>query len=375
MKKIMAILIMGLLLVSILPLAFADEVNVNADASASVNANNNNILDKTLGNRVDIKVRKELRQENKDIMKEAREKIKENKLQLKEDVKQKIEIRQENRKDMKIKMDDAREALKNSKEGIQKSKIDLRQCKDKSSEECKNIRKLVVQNTKQYMEQIVEKLAIYLDRTKMKVQESKLDETRKQETLDRIASNQKLVVEVKVKVEALSDTATKDEAKEVTTSLKETWKEVQATMKYVNSLLVEKRIGNVIEKVNHLDIRLESVIAKLKQKGIDTTQIQIKVDEFNKHIITAKLKRDEALKLFETAKASPGFETSSIMLKANQLLKESHEELKQAHEILKEIVKLVKEQQAGKKILEETNDNKIEADATLQANTIVNASI
>ncbi len=310
----------------------------------------------------------------KEFQKEIKQKIEERK----ENIKHLKDLKLDERKLVKDKLQEKKYIFEESKKELQKTRLEFKQCNNKKSEECQNLRKLVKKDLKSYLLSLTEKLSTSLDKTKLRVKDSKLDETKKESIYLRIEKDQETINLVKTKIDLLSETSEKDNINVVSKELKEVWSNIQTTLKFVNSVLVEKRIGNIVERADNLELRLDKIIAKLKEQGADVSQIQLKIDEFNKHVEIARQKRDESIKLFAEAKIidHPGAEIKEKIKMAHEILKEAHQELKKAHEILKEIVKLIKEQKNGNKVLEETKDSvsetQVDVDTQTNTNTDVN---
>ena len=362
MKKVIAILVMALLLVSMLPLAFADDTNIDINANAGVSTTDSNTAtqDSATAN-TDAKTNRELRQG------------------MRQDMREKAQERRNDMKQMREKfkgqLTDISGVLKTTRQDKQKIKFELKQCKGNQTDICESVRKSIKQDDKKIMQEFAQRLSLLLERTKEKIQASKLVDAKKQVILDKITKDEQTLADLKIKIEALTETSTKEEIKASAMALKDLRTQINLDIRYDHINLIGIKLGNVVEKADHLETRLDNVIAKLKAQGKDVSAIQLKVDEFKKHIDAAKLKKDKARELFDMIKDlnNPGTETKNVIKQAQDLLKESQQELKQAHEVLKEIVKLIKEQN-GTKVLEDTKEDAVSANTSLTTQTNSGAS-
>ena len=82
------------------------------------------------------------------------------------------------------------------------------------------------------------------------------------------------------KIESLED-ATKEDINELAKELRDVWKEVQRTIKISSGRLVNARIGRIVVRSKQLEARLELVLERAENAGLDTSELETLIDEFN----------------------------------------------------------------------------------------------
>src|SRR3989344_5408313 len=160
--------------------------------------------------------------------------------------------------------------------------------------------------------------------------------------------------------------ATKEEIEEAAKTIRDIWKKAQHRAVLNAARVVHSRLGEIIQRSVHLEEKLQCSISSVPE-GADTTKLDSMTAEFSAHIATAKEKYDQAKELFQSARES---EDKSSEGQAKALLKDAHDELKKAHSLLKDIVAEIKA--LGGKITscpeeeveEEAEDSEEEAEET-----------
>src|SRR3989344_4747063 len=293
MKKTIAILIGLLVILSLLPAAFAYGSSGNIRVGIEPTRDSSD-------NETDVKVKSE-----SNVRVEERREVKEN--------------REE-------RLEDRKTALLRLRTNLLELKKDLRSCRDDRSKECIEVR------------------------TKVKID-----------------SDIKAVTDAKIKVEALNENSTSEEVKAAAKELREAWMHAKKTLRITNALVVETRVGLIVERADKLELRLNNLVAKLEAESKDTTELKAKIDEFNHHIDTAREKRKEALNVLIEIKIEEDVnaeDRQEAVAKAHALLVEAKNHLKEAHQILKEIVVIVKEAKVN-----------IETNTSVEVSTSINVSV
>src|SRR3989344_5103198 len=283
MKKTIAILIGLLVILSLLPAAFAYGSSGNIRVGIEPTRDSSD-------NETDVKVKSE-----SNVRVEERREVKEN--------------REE-------RLEDRKTALLRLRTNLLELKKDLRSCRDDRSKECIEVRTKVKIDSKDYMDKASERMLLLLEEAKTKVEESDLSADIKTRLNARIDADIKAVTDAKIK------------------------------LRITNALVVETRVGLIVERADKLELRLNNLVAKLEAEGKDTTELKAKIDEFNHNIDTAREKRKEALNVLIEIKIEEDVnaeDRQEAVAKAHALLVEAKTHLKEAHQILKEIVIIVKE--------------------------------
>ena len=153
------------------------------------------------------------------------------------------------------------------------------------------------------------------------------------------------VAQIKAEAEAA---ATKEQVKEASKKLREIWSRLKHIIDLHAKRLVAARVEGIINKGLVLEKKLDNVLEKAKEKGLDA-DVSAEMSIFSEKIALSKdkytqaqAKLSEALDLRSKGEAADSEKIKSIMNEANQLLKEARDALKEAHDALKTIVKKIK---------------------------------
>ncbi len=338
MKKIMAILLGFLLLVSIVPAVFA-EYGRGTLPIIRANERNVSLNDTSVEARVNAKIEAKL---NHERVKEVREELKERREELRDQFKERIEKLKEQRKDIREELKERKEILKSRRDNFLDLKKELKECRS-DEEKCNELRIDLKIKSRDYMEEASERILLLAEKTKVKIEVSNLSNETKTKLLNNLNSSTELVLEAKIKIDSLNENSTKEEVKEAAKNLRESWHSLKKLIKITNAVFVENKLGLIIERAEHLDDKLNRFLDKLEAEGKNTAEIEAKIDEFNLHIKNAKEKREQAINILVDAKLNlENGERSEEVEEAHKLFREAHQELKKAHQLLKEIVRNIR---------------------------------
>ena len=110
-----------------------------------------------------------------------------------------------------------------------------------------------------------------------------------------------------------------------------------------------------MERSKNLEDRLERTLAKLKEKGTDTSAVDLA--GFKAKLEASRKAHAEAVVLFEKVRTADSGEKDELMKQATDKLRESHKLLKEAHALLKDIVVKLKALKNGTEALASTKAN------------------
>lgn len=295
MKKIIALL--TLLMVALAPIVAADEAGTNADTSEG----------KTLREKAQL-VRAEV--------KDARA--------VKADIRpMRLELRAD---------------LKAHREELELTRKSLADCKGQRTEDCDKKRTEGKVKAKRVLMAAADEVTEMLNSAKARVEQSDL--SNKAEIAAEIDAQITNIASAKAKVEALTETSTREEILAASKELRQAIAEAKKVLRVGAHNLVNKRLSAVIQLSDNLDDRLEKVIAKLQEKGVDTSSVDLasfdaKVEEAEKFHAAAKAS-------FEAALSAKGEEKETLMKQAHEQLRQAHAAIKEAHKMLREIVAQLK---------------------------------
>ncbi|MEM4264073.1 MAG: hypothetical protein QW666_04255 [Candidatus Woesearchaeota archaeon] len=354
MKKIICLLVMAVFLISLASVAFAANENASAGKSGSdgvqkvtqqtskdFEQKRNEFMQQAQAKRQELVEKREqamskLGNKVKE-MKEKRNAFREKYLSKKEELKAKAEKARERKEEAKAKHIEAKERLA-------EKKSQLAECKGNDSEECVALRAGARKDAGEFLSNVADRILAMLERTREQVEKSKLSDAEKVTLLDQINVKMAEVASTKDTAEMLDENSTKEEIAEVAKTLKDAWKDTKDTIKKGVGLAAADRLGGVIVKSEHLQAKLEKVISKLADKGIDVSGAQDLKTDFDQKLAEAKNLHEEAKALFKEGKVP----------EAAKKIQESHAALKEAHKILKDIVRELKGTKEGREALNTT---------------------
>lgn len=321
MKKTISLIVLALFVLSVVPLAFAEDTEITS----------------------------------------ARERFKEARELAKENYKQTVEQYKE-----------AKEKFKDSREKIKENREKLKECVGLKTDKCNNIRATVKANAKPFLTNSADAILKLLENLKNKVEASNLEDAEKAELIAEVDASIAKINEAKASADALTEGATNEEIKESAKEIREAWKEARKDVKRIAGELVHFRVGEIIKKAEKLEERLNMVLEKAKANGKDTSALQGLIDQFHQKIADAREKYEQAKQKYTEAKTAG--DVDAVVKEANALLKEAHKDLKEAHSILKNIVRELRAKNAEKEIEETKESTEETEDAETDSETVTVAT-
>ena len=300
MKKTIALVIIGMFVLSLVPFVLADEANATQKQG-----------------------REEIAAARKAVN-ESRERVK--------------ELREERKEAYQERKDKRSERLEILKEGRQAKRV------GKTNESAEKFKSYLLKTAEQWIYE--------LNEIKSKVQATEeFTEQQKSEIISKIDSQISSLNSIKSQIEAA---ATMEQIKTAAKSLREL--RVDSFRKVFSLRVLSARIQGHINRANVLEKRLEVILQKAKEKGID---INAEVTSFKEKITLAEDKNKQSqsklIQVFDLMK-SPSADKEqlkTLMNEVRQLLKEAGSALKDVHNILKSIVIKIKAAEPKSTILEE----------------------
>ncbi len=243
---------------------------------------------------------------------------------------------------------------------------------DPKSEECIALREEARVEAKNFLLKSADTMIAFLEKRKAQIEASDLEN--KEALLVQINEAIKTIEEQKQKIEALGDDATREEIKAIAKELRLEWRSLKKELDLSRGSLMLHKFSGIIERADHLEIKLKRTLERLEAEGVDTTGIEELSASFNTHIDEARKLHKQAVEKFRLAKQSPDHD--ALVKEAHVLLVDAHKHLKLAHEDLKKIVMMLKETSDGEKELEKiSQDIEIEAEVQKDGTTEVEVEI
>lgn len=231
-----------------------------------------------------------------------------------------------------------RQAIIGERQKIAAIADELRDCKQKNDDSCKQKRTDAKVTVKETLTNAADHVLKLLEDAKNRVMESELQA--KEEIASSLEAQVAKIEEAKSKVLALTEESTREDYKIAVEALRTSINEARKDLAYGAHSLVSKRMGVVLEMADKLEDRLENAISKLNEKGVDTSSID--TSTFEQKVDEAEKLHSEAVDLYAKAKAATGQERVDLVKSANEKLRQAHAALKESHMILKEIAAKLK---------------------------------
>jgi len=239
----------------------------------------------------------------------------------------------------------------------------LRGCVGDESDECNELREQTQEYAKEYLINGAKISIEHLNKIKAKIEGSEeIDEEKAEEM---IADINNAIAKLEDAIAQVEAAQTKDEVKDAAKAINRIWKAIKHKERMYAARLVYAKVWNIIRRSEHLEERLDKILAEMEEQEIDVSDINDMVDQFSEEITEAKDKFKETEDLLRKAHSlitnSPDedeiTEVTKLVEQAKELLKEAHQSLKDAHRLLVQIIKDIKD--AGGEITPETEDEEL----------------
>lgn len=312
MKRLMALFVLGLFLISIVPVFAHDaernrELRVRGLSEFGMNAS-------------------EI-EHNNALARERHELLKEKFLEAKVKFMESKEVFLSERANIKSKIDEIKSLCESNP----------------NSERCSQMKENFIRgDAKTYLLHALDTIENVLEKRKAKIEEiADANMTASVKAgldlrLTEIDNELEVIAQIRSKVEAAT---TKEEIKDAARELRREWKNIKVHLELSAGHVLSNRFAFVIHRAESLEKKLDNTLLKLQSKGYDVSVVDADVQDFKAHIERAKELATEAKAKFNEAKAE---ENNTELRDGHNLLVEAHDELKLAHEGLKEILSKLK---------------------------------
>ncbi|MBO8183401.1 MAG: hypothetical protein H0Z28_11525 [Archaeoglobus sp.] len=162
----------------------------------------------------------------------------------------------------------------------------------------------------------------WLERFRLYVSNSNIDESKKEELLSKIDSYIQLIEEKKAKI---NDSTTPEELREAARELRQEWNEIKQDIRLMVGEFAAYKLQVIIQKAEKVEVRLEEKIQELESQGVNTTELEAILDEYSQHVDSANESVQNALALYEQGDWK---EASKELRKATQELNKAFKEIK-----------------------------------------------
>mgnify|MGYP006412917595 FL=1 len=267
MKKIMALCVLMIFVVSVVPMAFADNGGTRERAGADVSEDTE---------------RPELFGQG--IAVNAKQKM--------EKVRERLGNANKGYLAAKEKYADTKKRFTEHKEELLQVRDRARLCEDES-EECKEIKGNLKVGVKNHLVKTSDLILRSLDKLIERVSEStQLTDEEKESTLEKITLLEEDLTVLKDDVNAMEEDASAEELRDAIKELKSSWQEIRKEQRMVIAALSKSKWDNLVEKHGEYHNGMEMRIADLNEQGVDTGKLDNLASEFAERVVT--LEEDHA---------------------------------------------------------------------------------
>jgi hypothetical protein len=244
---------------------------------------------------------------------------------------------------------------------FKEAKENIRRCRN-NSEECNEIKEQIKGRAKEFLLKTADRILEHINKVKAKVESNEdLSEEETAEILGKIDGMIKEIEDAKATIENSED---KKEIIDATKKIKRAGVSIKKRLSIHTGRVVNARIGGIIVKIRQLETKLEKILERMEEKGIDTSDIQVLVDEFKAKTDEAKENYENALDKFKEASSTEDVEAAhELATEGNKYMKESHKKLQEAQKLLRDIVLSIK-QKGGQDDLKEVSEEETEDEET-----------
>ncbi|MFC1741704.1 hypothetical protein ACFL3V_04175 [Nanoarchaeota archaeon] len=235
-------------------------------------------------------------------------------------------------------------------------------CKSNQSDstECVKKKDEIKQKARPYLLHAADLVLKELELMKEKVQSSEdLSEEEMTKMVNELDEKIQEVEAAKEVITNLDENSSKEEINKAAKTIKDAWRKTKAVMKKHAGKLVNARLGNIILKTEMLEKRLYKTRDKLEAKGLDVSTLDDMLGDFSEKLDTAAISYKKAREKWSEANTPE--EVDEVAKEIRELLTEAKEALKEARDMLRNIVKEIKTLNKGS-LEVETADEEEEAD-------------
>lgn len=208
--------------------------------------------------------------------------------------------------------DEARDVYRERAEQLRKLRDE---CKDNDSQECDNLRENAKTHTQEFLLSAADRMLGQLDKLLNRIENARLVDDEKADLIARVETKIAAVQEAKEMIEALTEESTREDFKAASQALRMAWSGasdddgVKDILREGVSRVALHRFGNVLEGAEKLADRLDSIKERLGATDVDTSDFEEALREANSKLGALEAALDahdlpEATKIMREAKAS-----------------------------------------------------------------------
>lgn len=192
-------------------------------------------------------------------------------------------------------------------------------------------------NAEKFLEKTIDVLIKQLESLKTWVENrSNLSEDEKQKIIAEIDKDIAWLEQQKSEITDASIEEIRAKAREI----KQYWRKHRVKVKKITAQTMTARLDWVIARFENVSQKISDKIEELKSAGVDTTELETLLEDFNKKVELAKEKYQAAKEDYENISSLE--DANQLAAQVRQFTKEANQYLREAHAKLVEIIKEMK---------------------------------
>jgi hypothetical protein len=233
-----------------------------------------------------------------------------------------------------------------------------------SGGDCEEEKEEAKEASQEQLNNIVDLIQSSLEKIKERVEGSDLSEDEKEGLVEKIDESSENIAEAIDKLEALGDEATAAEVHDTVKDVKTTWGEIKPTFQWSITMIVNSQVEDMLSTVDITSALLEERITSLEEKGVDVTGLKEIFENFKGSLDSAKSANAKAKELAFTVENDEDVRNSlEEMRDYHTMAKES---IAEAQEALRDLYTKMLQAEAGladEEVVEESNGEDVDEDA------------
>ena len=220
--------------------------------------------------------------------------------------KAKLDVTRERYMAAKEKYESAKYKYQEHKENLLQVREKVKSCKEDG--ECEEVKKNLKVGVKNHLEKTGDVILRSLDRLKSQVEESKvISEEEKEEALANLAEKEEELTALIDEIKEMSEDATAEELREAIRKLKDLWNDIKREQKWIVTQLINNRLSNVVDKHEEYYNAMEMRYSALEEKGAsaeDLAELKAIIEKFREEVAELNDEQEEATEAWKKAKSS-----------------------------------------------------------------------
>ena len=237
----------------------------------------------------------------------------------------------------------------------------LKACKGVESEECTQWNEDALAHAKELSIKAADMAIEHLNKIKESIEAN--DDLEEEDAVNMIARIDDAIAELEQAKADVEAAEIKEDVKKAAAAINNIWRKYSAKVKRYAARVVHAKVGEIITRSEQLERKLDRILTKMEEDGIEVSGIDEKMDAFSAKIEEAKDLYKQSREKFIEAKTS---DSEATVQEARRLAKGAHKALVDAHRILMDIFKSIKEAGGSVEVEEEDEVEVIEEEEEVE---------